>query len=134
MLRAIANVLWLVFEGLWMALGYVLAGVIACVLIVTIPFGVASFRLAGFALWPFGRTAVRKPTAGVGSAIGNVLWLLLFGWWLALGNIIAGIAWCLTIIGIPFGVASFKLVPLSLLPLGHEVVPIEQARAVGAVA
>lgn len=125
-MRTIANILWLVFEGIWMALAYVVAGVVACILIVTIPFGIASFRLAGFALWPFGRTSVRKPTAGVGSAIGNVVWALLFGWWLALAHVVAGIAWCITIIGIPFGVANFKMVPLALLPLGHEVVPIDQ--------
>jgi len=126
-LRAVGNILWLVFSGFWMALGYVVAGAIACVLIVTIPFGIASFRLAGYALWPFGRTVVWKPSAGAASTVGNVLWLILFGWWLALGQIVAGIAWCITIIGIPFGVASFKMVPLALLPLGREVVPLDQA-------
>jgi len=125
-LRAVGNILWLVFSGFWMALGYVVAGAIACVLIVTIPFGIASFRLAGYALWPFGRTVVWKPSAGAASTVGNVLWLILFGWWLALGQIVAGIAWCITIIGIPFGVASFKMVPLALLPLGREVVPLDQ--------
>ena len=127
MLRAVGNILWLAFSGFWMALGYVVAGAIACVLIVTIPFGIASFRLAGYALWPFGRTVVWKPSAGAASTVGNVLWLILFGWWLALGQIVAGIAWCITIIGIPFGVASFKMVPLALLPLGREVVPLDQA-------
>lgn len=126
MLRTIANVLWLLFEGIWMALAYLVAGVIACILIVTIPFGIASFRIANYALWPFGRTTVMKPTAGVGSAVGNVLWLVLFGWWLALGHIVIGIGWCLTIIGIPFGIASFKMVPLALLPLGRDIVPVEQ--------
>ena len=126
MLRAVGNILWLAFSGFWMALGYVVAGAIACVLIVTIPFGIASFRLAGYALWPFGRTVVWKPSAGAASTVGNVLWLILFGWWLALGQIVAGIAWCITIIGIPFGVASFKMVPLALLPLGREVVPLDQ--------
>lgn len=126
MLRAVGNILWLVFSGFWMALGYVAAGAIACVLIVTIPFGIASFRLAGYALWPFGRTVVWKPSAGAASTVGNVLWLILFGWWLALGQIVAGIAWCITIIGIPFGVASFKMVPLALLPLGREVVPLDR--------
>jgi len=126
-LRAVGNILWLAFSGFWMALGYVVAGAIACVLIVTIPFGIASFRLAGYALWPFGRTVVWKPSAGAASTVGNVLWLILFGWWLALGQIVAGIAWCITIIGIPFGVASFKMVPLALLPLGREVVPLDQA-------
>ncbi|HEY5183792.1 MAG TPA: YccF domain-containing protein, partial [Actinomycetes bacterium] len=89
MLRAVGNILWLAFSGFWMALGYVVAGAIACVLIVTIPFGIASFRLAGYALWPFGRTVVWKPSAGAASTVGNVLWLILFGWWLALGQIVA---------------------------------------------
>ena len=126
MLRTVGNILWLIFSGFWMALGYVVAGAIACVLIVTIPFGIASFRLAGYALWPFGRTVVWKPSAGAASTVGNVLWLILFGWWLALGQIVAGIVWCITIIGIPFGVASFKMVPLALLPLGREVVPLDR--------
>ena len=67
-----------------------------------------------------------KPTAGIGSFLGNVVWVILAGWWLALGNIVTGIAMCLTIIGIPLGLASFKLVPISLVPLGKEIVPVDQ--------
>jgi uncharacterized membrane protein YccF (DUF307 family) len=114
-----------------MALGYLLAAVICFVLIITIPFGIASLRIAVFALWPFGRTVVRRPTAGAASAIGNVIWLLLCGWWLALGHIITGVALCLTIIGIPFGIANFKLIPVSLLPLGRDIVTIEEAKRMG---
>ena len=125
-MRFILNVIWLVLCGFWMAIGYVVAGVICCILIITIPFGVASFRIAHYALWPFGRTAIRKPTAGVGSAIGNVIWILVAGIWLAIGHIIAGVAMCLTIIGIPLGIASFKMVPISLLPLGREIVPSDE--------
>ena len=110
-----------------MAIGYVVAGVICCLLIITIPFGIASFRIAGYALWPFGRTAIRKQTAGVGSAIGNVIWVVVAGVWLALGHIVTGAAMCLTIIGIPLGIASFKMVPISLLPLGREIVPSDQS-------
>ncbi len=106
-----------------MAIGYVLAGIVCFILIITIPFGIASFRIAGYVLWPFGRTVVRRPDAGAGSAIGNVLWVVLFGWWLALGHLIAGVALCLTIIGIPLGLASFKIIPVTLLPLGTEIVP-----------
>ena len=94
-------------------------------LIVTIPFGIASFRLANYALWPFGRTVERKPSAGAMSLFGNILWLVLAGWWLAIGHIATGIALCVTIIGIPLGVASFKMVPLSLMPLGMRIVPAE---------
>src|SRR3954470_19609810 len=121
-MRVLLNVIWLVLQGWILALAYLLAGVIACLLVVTIPFGIASFRLAGFVVWPFGRTTVRSPGAGVASAIGNVLWFLFAGWWLALIHIVAGIGFCLTIIGIPFGVASFKLAAVGLFPLGKRVV------------
>jgi uncharacterized membrane protein YccF (DUF307 family) len=117
------NLIWLILAGFWMAIGYVLAGLLGLVLIVTIPFGIAAFRIAGYALWPFGRTIVRRPGAGAPSMIGNVLWILLFGWWLALGHLVTGVAMCLTIIGIPLGLANFKLIPISLLPLGVEIVP-----------
>jgi uncharacterized membrane protein YccF (DUF307 family) len=128
-MRFILNIIWLVFAGLWLAILYVVAGVIACVLIITIPFGIASFRIAGYALWPFGRQIVQRPDAGAASAIGNVLWILLFGWWLALGNLITGIALCLTIIGIPLGLGNFKLIPVSLTPLGRDIVHVDEARA-----
>src|SRR4051812_9972490 len=98
-MRLLLNILWFVLCGLWMAIGYAIAALICFLLIITIPFGVASMRIAGFALWPFGRTVVRKPGAGAGSAIGNVIWLLLCGWWLALGHIVTGVFLCLTIIG-----------------------------------
>ena len=125
-MKTILNVIWLVLCGLWMAIGYVIAGIICCILIITIPFGIASFRMASYALWPFGRTVVRKPTAGAASLIGNIIWILFAGWWLAIGHITTGIAMCLTIIGIPLGIASFKMVPVSLLPLGAEIVPTGQ--------
>lgn len=121
-MRTLLNLLWLVLAGFWMAVGYVLAGVVCCLLIVTIPFGLAAFRIAGFALWPFGRTVVRRADAGAASAIGNVLWFLLAGLWLAIGHILTGIALCLTVIGIPLGIGSFKMVPVSLLPLGRVIV------------
>lgn len=126
MLRAILNVIWLVLEGFWMAIGYLIAGLICFVLIITIPFGIASFRIAGYVLWPFGRTIERRPGAGVASVIGNLLWVILFGWWLALGHLIAGVLLCLTIIGIPLGIASFKIIPVTLVPLGVQVVPVDR--------
>ncbi len=116
---------------MWLAILYTFAAVICFVLIITIPFGVAALRIAGFALWPFGRTVIRRPDTGVASGIGNILWLLLCGWWLALGHLVTGIAQCLTIIGIPLGLANFKLIPISLLPLGREVVSVDEARAMG---
>ncbi|MCE4943721.1 MULTISPECIES: YccF domain-containing protein [Streptomyces] len=125
-MKFILNILWLVLCGFWMALGYVLAGVICCILIVTIPFGIASFRIAGYALWPFGRTTVERRDAGAGSVLGNIVWIVFAGWWLALGHVITGLALCVTIIGIPFGIANFKMIPISLVPLGREIVPTDQ--------
>ena len=124
-MRVVLNVIWLVFAGVELFLAYVLAGIIAFILIVTIPFGIASFRIAAYAAWPFGRTVVRRADAGAASAIANVLWILLFGWWLALADLIVGAILCLTIIGIPLGLGAFKLIPVSLTPLGHEIVPID---------
>lgn len=129
-MKTILNVIWLVLCGFWMALGYIAAGIICCILIITIPFGIASFRIAVYALWPFGRTVVRKPTAGVASAIGNVIWLIFAGIWLAIGHVVTGIAMCLTIIGIPLGIASFKMIPISLLPLGAEIVDTDRGALV----
>lgn len=122
-MRLLLNVIWLVLCGFWMFLAYVVAGIICCILIITIPFGIASFRIAGYALWPFGRTVIKRSDAGVASAIGNVIWLIVAGIWLAIGHIGTGIALCLTIIGIPLGIANFKLIPVSLMPLGREIVP-----------
>jgi uncharacterized membrane protein YccF (DUF307 family) len=126
-LKGILNVIWLVLEGFWMAIAYVIVGIICFILILTIPFGIASFRIAGYVLWPFGRTVERRPEAGVASVVGNVVWLILFGWWLALGHLIAGVALCLTIIGIPLGIASFKIIPVTLVPLGTQIVPAREA-------
>ena len=121
-LRTLLNLVWLVLHGWLLALAYALAGVVACVFVVTIPFGIAAFRLAGFVVWPFGRTTVRAPGAGVASAVGNLVWFLVAGWWLALVHLVAVVAFCLTVIGIPFGVASFRLAAVGLFPLGKRVV------------
>ncbi|HTU94353.1 MAG TPA: YccF domain-containing protein [Solirubrobacteraceae bacterium] len=122
-MRFLLNLIWFVLAGVWMAIGYTIAAVICFLLIITIPFGIAALRIALFALWPFGKTVVKRSDAGIASGIGNVLWLILCGWWLALGHLLTGIALCVTIIGIPLGLANFKLIPVSLLPLGREIVP-----------
>ena len=127
-MRILLNILWLIFGGLLLALGYAVAGVVCFILIITIPFGVASFRMANYALWPFGRTVVRKESAGVASVIGNVIWFIVAGWWLALGHIVTAIVQFITIIGIPLGLANIKLVPVSLMPLGHEIVDVDSVR------
>ncbi|MGW6935060.1 YccF domain-containing protein [Lentzea sp. NPDC054927] len=123
-MRLILNVIWLVLAGFWMAVGYAVAGLICCILIITIPWGIASFRIANYALWPFGREVVEKPGAGTGSLLGNVIWIIVAGLWLAIGHIVTGIALCITIIGIPLGIANFKLVKVSLVPLGKEIVDV----------
>ncbi|EID10029.1 hypothetical protein MXEN_18839 [Mycobacterium xenopi RIVM700367] len=123
-MRLILNVIWLIFGGLWLALGYLLAALVCFVLIVTIPFGFAALRIASLALWPFGRTIVEKPGAGTGALIGNVIWVVLFGLWLAIGHLVSAAAMAVTIIGIPLALANLKLIPVSLVPLGKEIVPV----------
>ncbi|MBE1525353.1 uncharacterized membrane protein YccF (DUF307 family) [Nesterenkonia lutea] len=125
MVSLILNVIWLVFGGLWLALGYFLAGIICCLLIITIPFGIASFRIGVYALWPFGRTIVDRSPRGGGlfSAVGNVIWLLVAGIWIAIGHVLTAIPMFVSIIGIPLGIANLKLIPVSLMPLGKVIVP-----------
>ena len=130
-MRLILNVIWLVLAGFWMALGYALAALIMFILIITIPFGVAALRIGVFALWPFGKTVIRRGDAGAGSTIGNVIWFVLAGWWLILVHLITGVALCLTIIGIPLGLANFKLIPVTLTPFGRDIVTIEEAELRG---
>jgi len=130
-LRLILNIIWLVVAGIWLALAYLVAALICFILIITIPFGIAALRIAVFALWPFGKTVVKREDAGVASGIGNIIWLLLCGWWLALDHLVTGILLCVTIIGIPLGLANFKLIPVSLLPLGREIVSVDDARGFG---
>jgi uncharacterized membrane protein YccF (DUF307 family) len=125
-IRLILNVIWLIFCGWWMTILYILAGIICFILIITIPFGIAAFRIASYVIWPFGRSITRNPRAGIASLIGNIIWIVLIGWWLALGHLTSGIALCLTIIGIPLGLADFKLIPISLLPLGVQIVPSDE--------
>ncbi|TFC44708.1 YccF domain-containing protein [Cryobacterium sp. TMT1-21] len=123
-MKTLLNVIWLVFSGFWLFLGYMLAALIMFVLIITIPWGIAAARIGFYALWPFGKTVVDTPGAGVGSLLGNVVWVVLAGWWIALGHLMSGIALCITIIGIPFGIANFKLIPVALMPLGKQIVDI----------
>jgi uncharacterized membrane protein YccF (DUF307 family) len=125
-MRLILNLIWLILCGWWMTIVYVLFGILAAILIITIPFAIASFRIASYVIWPFGRSVVVRRDAGLGSCIGNGIWIVLFGWELALGHLIAGIALCITIIGIPLGLANFKLIPISLVPLGVQIVPSDE--------
>jgi uncharacterized membrane protein YccF (DUF307 family) len=138
-MRTLLNVLWLVLAGLWLALGYVIAAVIMAITIIGIPFAAQALKLAGYALWPFGRTLVPSATRHKGlSVVANVLWFVLVGWWLALEHLIVGIVLCITIIGIPLGVGAFKMAGAALVPFGKEVVelrtlaqPPEEAVVIG---
>ena len=128
-MRTILNIIWLVLCGIWMSIAYAIAGLFCFLfffLVITIPFGIAAFRIAGYVLWPFGRTIERRGSAGVGSLIGNILWIIFLGWELALAHLITGALLCLTIIGIPLGLANFKIIPISLVPLGVEIVPSDR--------
>jgi uncharacterized membrane protein YccF (DUF307 family) len=125
-MRVLLNLIWLIVAGIELALSYVVAGLLAIVFIVTIPLAVPAFRLAGYALWPFGRLVVQAPEAGAGSGLMNIVWFLIAGWWLFLAHLIVGLLLCITIIGIPFGIAVFKMGSLALAPYGKDVV---EARA-----
>ena len=121
-MRLLLNLIWLFCCGIWMWLAYVIAGALICLFVVTIPFGLAAFRIAAYALWPFGRTVVSRPGAGTASFLGNVIWFLFAGAWIAIAHLVTGIALMLTIVGIPLALANLKLIPISLAPLGKEIV------------
>jgi uncharacterized membrane protein YccF (DUF307 family) len=128
--KTLLNIIWLVFAGAWMALGYLLAAVLLAITIIGLPFAKQSLKLGGYALWPFGRALVQSPTRHKGlSVIGNVLWFVLAGWWLALGHVLTGIALCLTIIGIPLGIADIKMAGAALVPFGRRVVSARELNA-----
>ena len=125
-MRTLLNIIWFVFGGFWLALGYALAGVVFCLLILTIPLGVASFRMARYALWPFGRAVVPKEGAGAGAIVLNVVWILLAGWWLALVHLVTAAVQAITIVGIPLAIANLKMVPISLVPYGKRIVRTDE--------
>ncbi|NJC23463.1 uncharacterized membrane protein YccF (DUF307 family) [Arthrobacter pigmenti] len=123
-MNALLNIIWLIFGGIWLAIGYFVAGIVCCLLIVTIPFGIASFRIGAYALWPFGRSVVdRGGRTYFFSTVGNVIWVIVAGIWIAIGHVLTSIPMFLSIIGIPLGIANIKLIPVSLMPLGKEIVP-----------
>lgn len=123
----LGNVLWFLLAGLWLALSYITAGILSFLTIIGIPFGIQSFKLAGYVVWPFGRTVIERPNSDQAlGCLGNIIWLVLGGWWLALLHVIIGVVFCLTILGIPFGIASFRMAVLALVPFGKMVVPSDQ--------
>lgn len=134
-MSTIGNIIWILLGGIWMSLGWAIAGVIMYLTVIGIPWGRSCFVIAEFTLLPFGREAVPRELVtgrddlGTGDAglVGNIVWLLLAGWWLALGHVVTGIGTCLTVIGIPFGIQHFKLAGISLMPIGKTIVPKEVA-------
>jgi len=128
--KTLLNVIWLVLAGFWLALAYLLAALLLAITIIGLPFAKQSFKLARYALWPFGYALVQSPTRmKTLSAVANVLWFVLAGWWLALAHVATGIALCLTIIGIPLGIADFKMAGAALVPFGRTIVPARELNA-----
>jgi len=122
-LRFIGNVIWLIFGGIVEALLWFVVGLVLCLTIIGLPFGVQCMKIAGFVLWPFGREVI-PGGFGVMGALANVLWIVLVGWALALMSLATGVLFCITIIGIPFGMQHFKLAKLALFPFGAQIVRV----------
>lgn len=118
----IGNVLWFILGGFWLGLSWVTIGLLFCCTIIGIPYGVASFRIAGFAFFPFGKDVRPNPKAGVCAFLANLIWIVFAGIWLWIAAVINGILFCCTIIGIPFGIACFRIAKVSFAPLGKTVV------------
>lgn len=118
-MRLLGNILWLILSGLALAIGWAIIGLILCVTIIGIPLGVQAFKMAELTLTPFGKTVVYE--GGVGSLLINIVWLVLAGVWMAIGYLFAGLFNCMTIIGIPFGIQSFKMAKLALWPFGTKI-------------
>jgi uncharacterized membrane protein YccF (DUF307 family) len=132
-MRLVLNIIWLVLCGFWMAILWVVAGIVMCVLIITIPLGIQAFKTASYVLWPFGRTIVKRHDAGAGSLLGNVIWILLVGWELAIGHLVTGVLLAITIIGLPLAAANFKMIPISLVPFGRVIVPTSQSSSTAGI-
>jgi uncharacterized membrane protein YccF (DUF307 family) len=123
LVKTILNIVWLLLAGLWLAFGYLLAALLLAITIVGLPFAKQALKLAHYALWPFGRTLIQSPERNKSvSIVANILWFVLAGWWLALAHLITGCLLCLTVIGIPLGVADLKMAGAALVPFGREVV------------
>ena len=129
-MNLILNILWVVLGGAWMALGWLLAALIMAISIIGLPWARSAVVMAGYSLLPFGfqaqsRDAVTGPDIGTGvlGTIGNLLWLLLAGWWLALGHLVSAFLCAITIIGLPFAWAHLKLAGFALWPVGRTITP-----------
>ena len=119
-MRTLGNILWFLFGGLIGGLAWTLAGCIWCITIIGIPFGLQCFKFASLAFFPFGKDVVYG--GGSISFLANIIWLIFFGWEMALGHLALGAVWCITIVGIPVGMQCFKMAKLSLMPFGADVI------------
>jgi uncharacterized membrane protein YccF (DUF307 family) len=136
-MRMIGNFIWFVIAGLWLGIAWYILGVLMYILIITIPWGKSAFMLGKFSFFPFGKTVIKrsdlsgKEDVGTGAlgVIGNIIWFIFAGFGLAVVNVIYGVIWCITIIGIPFGIQCFKMAGASLIPIGKTVVTNEVATA-----
>ena len=125
-MKTLLNIIWLLLCGFWLALAYIFFGIIACILVVTLPAGVACFRIANYVLWPFGREVVPAPGAGAMSGISNVIWFLVAGVWLAIDHVLTALLLAVTIIGIPLAIANIKMIPVTCFPFGKQIVSSDQ--------
>jgi uncharacterized membrane protein YccF (DUF307 family) len=122
-MSTLGNLLWIIFGGLILSLFYFMGGILLCITIIGIPFGIQAFKIGAFALLPFGRTTVVTESGSGCLAVGfNVLWILTFGVSLAVGHLVVGALCCLTIVGIPFGLQHFKLTAVALTPFGRTII------------
>lgn len=118
-MNTLGNILWLILGGLELAVAWAIIGIVLCITIVGIPLGIQAFKMAGLTLTPFGKSVVYG--GGVGSLLANIIWVVLVGIWMAIGYVIAGVLNCITVIGVPFGIQSFKMAKLALWPFGAQV-------------
>ena len=121
LLSLIGNILWIIFGGLWSAIEWLIAGLLMCITIIGIPFGIQAFKIAGFALFPFGRD-IRRDSSSSGKLILNIIWILLGGIYIAITHVMTGIFLAITIIGIPFAKQHFKLAGIAFAPFGTKIV------------
>lgn len=130
-MRLLLNLIWLITGGIWLSLSYFLFGLLACIFIVTIPIGVASFRMASYALWPFGRTVIKTPNSGTVSAVANIIWFVVAGLGIAATHVTTAVAQAATIIGIPLAIANIKMIPVTCFPFGKVIMQQDDPRALG---
>jgi uncharacterized membrane protein YccF (DUF307 family) len=128
-MKVLGNIIWLILAGIWLFIVYLIAGILNCVTVIGIPFGIQAFKIAGFVIWPFGRTVADRPGASaLKSGCGNIIWFVLGGWYTALTHFITGILLCIPVITIPLAVQNFKLAGLALAPFGKEIVSNAEAQ------